>query len=195
MKKNKITAGFSDVVSLVKEKNFTPFARPLLVLIIVAAGGYFLHQSTASQIADMKRKADAQAAEVENREEYLKNKSKYVKLVEMLPPNDKKEVWHPQQLISIKQQLDLSDRAFVHKNETKKTEGVFTISTIPVEAEVSFEQLGKILETIENYPSFLRISDLKVSRKQGELEKLTVTFNTNTIYIQDKDFPNLKGGK
>ena len=86
MKKNKITAGFSDVVSLIKEKNFKPFARPMLVLLFAFAGVYFLHQSTSSQIADMKRKADAQSAEVENREEYLKNKSKYVKLVEMLPP-------------------------------------------------------------------------------------------------------------
>ena len=195
MKKNKITAGFSDVVSLIKEKNFKPFARPLLVLLLAIAGVYFLHQSTSSQIADMKKKADAQAAEVENREEYLKNKAKYVKLVEMLPPNDQKEVWHQSQLISIKQQLELQDRSFVHKNETKRTEGVFTISTIPVEAEVTFEQLGKILETIENYPTFLRISDLKINRKQGELEKLFVSFNTNTIFIQDKDFPNLKGGK
>ena len=192
MKKNKITAGFSDVVSLVKEKNFKPFTRPLLVLLLAIAGVYFLHQSTSSQIADMKKKADAQAAEVENREEYLKNKAKYVKLIEMLPPNDQKEVWHQSQLISIKQQLELQDRAFIHKNETKKTEGVFTI---PVEAEVTFEQLGKILETIENYPTFLRVSDLKINRKQGELEKLFVTFNTNTIFIQDKDFPDLKGGK
>lgn len=195
MKKNKITAGFSDVVSLIKEKNFKPFTRPMLVLVFAFAGVYFLHQSTSSQIADMKRKADAQAAEVENREEYLKNKSKYVKLVEMLPPNDQKDVWHQSQLISIKQQLGLQDRAFIHKGETKRTEGVFIISTIPIEAEVTFEQLGKILETIENYPTFLRISDLKISRKQGELEKLFVTFNTNTIFIQDKDFPNLKGGK
>ena len=195
MKKNKITAGFSDIVSLLKENNLKPFIRPLLVLVLAIAGVYALHNSTATQIADMKRKADAQAAEVENREEYLKNKTKYVKLIEMLPPNDQKEVWHQSQIISIKQQLNLPDRSLVHKGETKKTDGVFTISTIPIEAEISFDQLGKILETIENYPTFLRVSDLKIARKQGELEKLSVNFNTNTVFIQDPDFPNLKGGK
>ena len=195
MKKYGIKTGFSDVISLLKDRNFKPFVRPFIVLLISVAIVYVLHDNTANQIAEMKKKADAQAVEVENREDYLKNKSKYVKLIEKLPPNDQKEIWHQSQIFSIKKQLGLPDSALRNKNEIKTKDGVFTISTIPIEADLSFDQLGKLLETIENYPVFLRVSNLKVSRKQGELNKLSVSFNTNTLFIQDKDFPNLKGGK
>lgn len=194
MKLNTITTGFTDATTMLRENNIKPFLRPLVVLVLAILAAWWLHDKVSERIADMRRKFDAQAAEVENREEYLKNKSKYTKLIEELPPNTDKETWHTSQLISIIDKLQLKD-VVTYGNETKLTEGVFTMSTIPIKGEISFEQLGKLLEAIENYPSFLRISDLKVIRKEGELDKLSVTFNSNTIYIQDPDFPALKGGK
>lgn len=195
MKIRKIKAGLSDSVTMFKDKNFRPFARPFLVLLFAAIIIVSLHKGTSSQIAEMKKKAEAQAVELENREEYLRNRSKYVKLIEELPSNEQKDVWHRTQIVTIREQASLDERALVNGNETKVVDGVFTISTVPITAELTYEQLGKVVEIIENYPSFLRISDLKVARKPGELEKLSVTFNTNTIFVQDKDFPNLKGGK
>ena len=194
MKLNKITTGFTDAMTMLRENNIGPFLRPLVIIILAFAAAYVLHDKTSDKISDMRRRFDAQAAEVENREDYLKNKAKYTKLIEELPPNTEKELWHQTQLISIIDKLELNDNVN-YGNENKSTEGVFTISTIPIKGEVTFEQLGKLLEAIENYPSFLRISDLKVIRKQGELDKLSIAFNSNTVYIQDPDFPTLKGGK
>ena len=194
MKLNKITTGFTDATTMLRENNIGPFLRPLIIILLAFAAAYFLHEKTSDKISDMRRRFDAQAAEVENREDYLKNKAKYIKLIEELPPNTEKELWHQTQLISIIDKLQLKEQVN-YGNENKSTEGVFTMSTIPIKGEVTFEQLGKLLEAIENYPSFLRISDLKVIRKQGELDKLSVTFNSNTIFIQDPDFPALKGGK
>ena len=190
-----LKAGITDAATMVKDRNFKPFLRPLLVLSIIIVIAWFLHEGTSSQITDMRRKAEAQAAEVENREEYLKNKNKYSKLVEELPPNTQKSFWHPSQIISIRDQVGLTERDLANGNEKQTTEGVFTISTIPIKGELTFEQIGRVIEAIENNPSFMRVSDLKISRKQGELEKLTVTFNTNTLFIDDKDFPSFVGGK
>lgn len=195
MRISDIKAGLTDASTMIKDRNFKPFLRPLLVLSIVIVIAWFLHEGTSSQITDMRRKAEAQAAEDENREEYLKNKSKYSKLIEELPPNTEKAFWHPSQIISIREQVGLSEKDLLNGNEAQKTEGVFTISTIPIKGELTFDQIGRVIEAIENNPSFMRVSDLKISRKQGELEKLSVTFNTNTLFIQDKDFPSLVGGK
>lgn len=194
MKLNTITTGFTDAMTMLRENNAKPFLRPALVLLIALAAAWVLHDKISDRISEMRRKFEAQAAEVENREDYIKNKAKYVKLIEMLPPNTDKETWHTSQYITILDKLKLRG-SVVYGNETKNTEGVFTMSTIPIKGEITFEQLGKLLEAIENYKNFLHISDLRVTRKEGELDKLSVTFNSNTIYIDDPDFPTLKGGK
>jgi len=190
-----IKTGMVDAVTMIKDRNIKPFLRPLFVLAIIIVIAWFLHEGTSAQITDMRRKSEAQAAEAENREEFLRNKSKYVKLIEELPPNKEKAFWHPSQIISIREKVGLPADALVNENEVQSNDGVFTISTIPIKGELTFDQIGRVLEAIENNPSFMRISDLKISRKQGELEKLSVSFNTNTIFIQDKDFPDLIGGK
>lgn len=194
MKLSTITTGFTDATTMLRENNVKPFLRPFVVLVLALIGAWVLHDNISERISDMKRKFEAQAAEVENREEYLKNKAKYIKLIETLPPNADKETWHTSQYITILEKLKLKG-IVSYGNEVKVTDGVFTMSTIPIRGEVTFEQLGKFLEAIENYPTFLHISDLRVLRKEGELDKLAVTFNSNTIFISDPDFPTLKGGK
>ena len=195
MKINDFKTGMHDAATMIKDRNFKPFLRPMFVLIVVVIIAWFLHEGTSAQISDMKKKAEAQAAEVENREDYLKNKSEYSRLIEELPPNTQKALWHPSQIISIKEQLKLPANALLNGNETQTTEGVFTISSIPIKGELTFEQIGRLLEAIENNPVFMRVSNLKITRKPGELEKLSVSFNSNTVFVQDKDFPNLIGGK
>ena len=192
---NDLKIGMTDAYTMMKDGNYKPFLRPFIVLLVVVAIAWFLHQGTSAQIVDMRKKAEAQTAEAENREDYIRNKSKYSKLAEELPPNTQKSFWHPSQIISIKEQLKLPEGSLLNGNEVQTTDGPFTLSTIPVKGELTFEQIGHVLEAIENSPSFMRISNLRISRKQGELDKLIVTFNSNTIFIQDKDFPNIIGGK
>jgi len=194
MKLNKITTGFTDAMTMLKENNVKPFLRPFAVLVLTLIGAWVLHDNISAKISEMKRKYEAQAAEVENREDYLKNKAKYIKLIEILPPSTDKETWHTSQYITILEKLKLKGLV-TYSNEVKVKDGVFTMSTIPIRGEISFEQLGKLIEAIENYPRYLHISDLRVIRKEGELDKLSVTFNSNTIFIDDPDFPALKGGK
>ena len=195
MKISDLKLGMTDAVTMLKDRNFKPFLRPFAVLAVVMALAWFLHEGTSSQITDMKRKAEAQAAELENREEYLKNKGKYSRLIENLPPNTEKSFWHPSQIISMREQIGLTERDLTNGNESQNTDGVFTISTVPIKGELTFDQIGHLIEAIENNPSFMRISDLRISRKQGELEKLSVSFNSNTVFVQDKDFPTFVGGK
>ena len=195
MKIRDIKTGMTDAATMVKDKNFKPFVRPLFALAIVIVLAWFLHEGTSAQIRDMKKKAEAQAAELENREEYLRNKARYAKLIEELPSNKQKSFWHASQIISIKEQLKLPEGSLLNGNEKQTKDGVFTLSTIPIKGTLTFDQLGRVIEAIENYPSFMRISDLKVNRKAGELEKLDVAFNSNTVFIQDQDFPTLVGGK
>ena len=194
---NDFKNGIHDASAMIKDRNFKPFLRPLLVLIVVVIIAWFLHQGTSAQIVDMKRKAEAQAAELENREDFLKNKSKYIRLVEELPPNTQKSRWHASQIISIRDELKLSPAILSNGNETQTTEGAFTISSIPIKGELTFEQIGRVIEAIENNPVFMRVSNLRISRnsKSAESEQLSVSFNSNTVFIQDKDFPNLVGGK
>ncbi len=196
MKIQDIKTGMIDASTMIKDRNFKPFLRPLLVLLVVMAISWSLYKGTSDQIIGMKKKAEAQAAEVENREDYLKSKAKYLKLTEELPSNTQKSFWHQSQIISIMEKVGLPKDIWSKGNEAQSSEGVFTISTIPIKGELTFDQVGRVVEAIENNPTFLRVSDLRISRKQGDAtEKLNVSFNTNTVFIQDKDFPTFVGGK
>ncbi len=196
MKIEDIKTGMTDASTMIKDRNFKPFLRPFVVLLVVVIVAWSLYKGTSDQIIGMKKKAEAQAVEVENREDYLKSKAKYKKLTEELPPNTQKSFWHQTELISIMEKVGLPKDSWSKGNEIQNSDGVFTISTIPVKGDITFDQLGRLMETIENSPTFMRVSDLRISRKQGETtEKLNVTFNTNTVFIQDKDFPTFVGGK
>lgn len=195
MKIKDLKNGMIDAATMIKDRNFKPFVRPILVSLVFIILAWFLHQGTSAQIKDMRKKAEAQEVEMENREEYLRNKAKYARLIERLPSNTQKAFWHASQIISIREQLKLPEGSLLNGNEKQTKDGVFTLSTIPIRGTLTFDQLGRVIETIENYPSFMRVSDLKITRKQGELEKLEVSFDSNTLFIQDKDFPALTGGK
>ena len=196
MKIADIKTGMIDAATMVKDRNFKPFLRPFVVLLVVIAVAWSLYKGTSDQIIGMKKKAEAQAAEVENREDYLKSKAKYKKLIGELPTNTQKSFWHQSQIISLMEKVGLPKNAWSKGNENQTSEGVFTISTVPIKGDLTFDQVGRLMEAIENNPTFMRVSDLRMSRKQGETtEKLNVSFNTNTLFIQDKDFPTFVGGK
>lgn len=196
MKIADIKTGMIDAATMVKDRNFKPFLRPFVVLLVVIAVAWSLYKGTSDQIMGMKKKAEAQAAEVENREDYLKSKAKYKKLIGELPTNTQKSFWHQSQIISLMEKVGLPKNAWSKGNENQTSEGVFTISTVPIKGDLTFDQVGRLMEAIENNPTFMRVSDLRMSRKQGETtEKLNVSFNTNTLFIQDKDFPTFVGGK
>lgn len=176
-----IKDGLTDVKNMLMEGNYKPFINPLICVVVVGILVYFLNGSAVEKVNSEKKKIEALRAESDNIAEYKSSKELYEKLLPQLPPLEKKDEWLLVQVASIfpKSGAEVSKTG---RNELE-TEGDITLSSVNLEALMNYEQLGKLVETIENYPQFLRISELNITRPEGDLGKIRVTMRLSTIFV------------
>ncbi len=176
--------GFNDIKNMLLEHNYRPFIRPVAVLLIVGIGVSFFNNKAETKILDINRKIEAQKAEIDNEQEYKTSKATYEKLVKVLPPIDKKNEWLLAQIISIFKKAGIeTTRTGKHILEE---DGVFLLSSVNIEAELNYEQLGKLVEAIENNQFFMRVSNISASREQGNLGKVKANMQLHTVFIDEK---------
>lgn len=178
-----IQDGLIDIKNMLLEQNFRPFIRPVLVVLTVAIVVSILNNRSETKILEMKRKVEAQQAEVENEVEYRESKGIYEQLVKQLPPADKKNEWLLAEMVSIFSKTGVeSTRTGKHNLEESD---IFTLSSVNVEAELDYAQLGKMVEAIENNKYFMRISDLTITRADGSLGKVQINMKVHTVFVNE----------
>lgn len=178
-----IKDGLNDIKNMIFEQNYRPFIRPAVAVLVFGILVSILNNRATTNVLEVQRKVDAQRAEVENEVEYKNAKATYEKLLKELPPFEKKNEWLLSQMISIFSKLNIeATRTGKH---VLAEDGIFTLSSVNVEAEVSYDQLGKVVEAIESNPNFMRISDLTVSRADGSLGKIQVSMKIHTVFVEE----------
>lgn len=177
--------GFDNIQNMLYEKKYTSFVRPIVVLAIIFGVVYYLNGTAETKVMETQRKADAKKAEADNAKEYQSSKITYEKLVKQLPDYSKKDEWLLSQL------LLFYNKVGVEPTRTGKhildEEGGFTHSSVNVDLELTYEQLGKLVEAIENNPEFMRISNMSIKRAEGSLGKIKVILRVHTLFIKEKD--------
>jgi len=182
-----IKEGLIDIKNMLLEQNYRPFIRPVVVVLIVGIVVSILNNRAETKILEMRRKVDAQQAEVENEVEYRESKSAYERLVKEVPPVDKKNEWLLAEMVSIFSKLGVeATRTGKHVLEDSD---IFTLSSVNVEAELDYAQLGKMVEAIESNKYFMRISDLTVTRADGSLGKVQINMKVHTVFVNDPNQP------
>lgn len=180
-----IKEGLSDVQNMLFEKNWNPFIRPLVLLLIVFVGVWYINGVANSKVLEAQRKVDAKKAEAESAKEYEDSKALYDQLVKQLPDYSKKDEW----LLS--QMLSFFNKVGVEPSRTGKhmldEDGDFTHSSVTFDFELTYEQLGKLIEMVENNEQFMRLSNLTVSRAEGALGRLQAGFRVHTLFLKSKD--------
>lgn len=189
-----LKSGLMDIQVMIRDGNLKPFLRPLLLGVIVFVLVWFLNKGTLSRLAEMRRKTDAQKAEIENEADYTRYKASYKRMLSTLPPFAQKEEWLLTQLYAIADKLHIRE-SMVLRKPNKEEDGIFFLYAVPVDVEVTYEQLGHLVEMIENSSTFMRISDLNIQRAEGTLGKLRTSFIVNTIFVNDPDFTDNKGAQ
>lgn len=182
-----IQDGLIDIKNMLLEQNFRPFIRPVLVVLMVAIVVSILNNRSETKILEMKRKVEAQQAEVENEVEYRQSKETYERLIKNLPPTDKKNEWLLAEMVSIFSKIGVeSTRTGKHNLEESD---IFTLASVNVEAELDYSQLGKMVEAIENNKYFMRISELTVTRADGSLGKVQINMRVHTVFVNEEPQP------
>ena len=173
--------GFEAIANMLNEKNFKPFLRPLILVLVVFGIVYYLNGMTESRLQSASDRVDAKRAEAESATEYQKSKELYEKLIKQLPDYDKKDEWLATQLYSFFSKLGL-DSSKTRANSEE--DGDLVHSSIVFDIELTYEQLGKLVEMIENNPEFMRISSMVVKRAEGSLGRLHADMKINTLFLK-----------
>lgn len=180
-----IKDGLADVQNMMFEKNWKPFVRPLILLLIVFAGVWYINGAANSKVLEAQRKVDAKKVEAESAMEYEESKALYEDLIKQLPDYSKKDEW----LLS--RMLSFFGKIGVEPSRTGKhilnEDGDFTHSSVTFDLELTYEQLGKLIEMVENSEQFMRLSNLTVSRAEGSLGRLQAGFRVHTLFLKNKE--------
>lgn len=179
-----IKDGMMDVKNMLLESNYTPFIRPVVVLLVIGFLLNFVNGKAQDGVRKVRNTVEAQRAEVENEKEYKTSKETYQGFVKNLPPTEQKNEWLLRELISIFSANEIqTSRTGRHVLEES---GFFTLSSVSFEVELDYNQLGKLVASIENFEKYMRISELIVNRADGSLGTLRVSIRVHTIFVNDK---------
>lgn len=178
-----VKESINDIRVLIQERNFKPFWRPILLIVIICGLIVYLNNVSAKKVSNIKTKIEAQRAELDNEKEYKSTKTKYQKLLANLPPSNQKNEWILLQLGAIINQLGL-DKTLKYSKSGTGSYGVFEVSSAKINGLLTYSELGRLVETIENNPQFLRISNMNLSRSSS-LGKISVQIEVYTAFLPE----------
>ena len=191
---NKLKEDINNIKVLVLDRNWKLFLRPLLVILVVFIFVKYLNSNYQDKVAVMEKKIEAQQAEANNEKDYKFSKAKYQDLLAQLPPSAQKDEWILLQLTAITNRLQLKDFIKSEKGQNSSY-GIFEISTAVVVGELTYNQIGRLVESIENNPQFLRINRLSLTRKESDLGKISVRIEVYTAFLEEHKVVSKTAGR
>jgi hypothetical protein len=181
---NMLKENINNIHILIQDRNYKPFWRPILVIIVVFVLINLWNSSAQDQVAEVKRKIEAQQAEFENEKEYKAAKTKYQNLLAQLPPVAQKNEWILLQVESIVNLRGLRGSVNYVKGPSS-TFGILEISTAVITGKLNYKQIGLLVESIENNPQFLRISNISLERQDSALGQIKVKIDVYTAFLEE----------
>lgn len=182
---NKLKDIFVNIQVLIQERNYMPFLRPIIVIICVFLLANFFDNRAKEQVADVKKKIEAQQAEFESEKEYKAAKTKYQNLLAQLPPSKQKNEWILLQIEAIVNSRGLKNNVNYVKGGNMAY-GILEISTAVITGQLNYRQLGLLVESIENNPQFLRIHNMSLERQDNNLMgQIKVKIEVYTAFLEE----------
>ena len=181
---NKIKEDIYNIGVLIQDRNYKPFLRPALIILLVFFIVYLLNNNAKENVRIIQKKIEAQQAESDNEREYKAGKTRYQNLLAQLPPANQKSEWILLQLEAISKKLELKDSVKYSKGATS-TYGILEISMATMTGSLTYNQIGRLVESIENNPQFLRINKLSLERQDSALGKILVKIEVYTAFLEE----------
>lgn len=181
---SKIKEDIKNFQVLIEERNFKPFIRPaIIILVVFLVVNYFNNRATET-VAGIKKRIEAQQVEAENERDYKAAKTRYQNFLAKLPPASQKNEWILLQIEAIVNKLNLRDSVKYSKGSNLPY-GILEISTAVITGNLTYSQVGRLVESIENNPQFLRINKLNLDRKDASLGKISARIEVYTAFLEE----------
>ena len=141
---------------------------------------------------------DAVQTQQKSEKEYLANKEKLLKLEPRFPDMEAKNDWLLRQIVAVTRESGITPKLGSEQSENTTNAG-YTVVSIPMNAVISYNQLGQLLANIENKEEYLKVSEFSLKKDTENLGSNEVSMKINTIFPKEKIaktlFKDAKGGK
>lgn len=193
-----IKKGLNDIKTVAEEGNFKLFLKQAVVIIIVFMGFRYCNQSLQEKDSKIHGQIDAVQTQQKSEKEYLANKEKLLKLEPRFPDMEAKNDWLLRQIVAVTRDSGITPQLGSEQSENT-TNAAYTVVSIPMNATLSYNQLGQLLANIENREEYLKVSEFSLKKDAENLGSNEVSMKINTIFPKEKIaktlFKDAKGGK
>ncbi len=193
-----IKKGLNDIKTVAEEGNFKLFLKQAVVIIIVFMGFRYCNQALQEKDSKIRGQIDAVQTQQRSEKEYLANKEKLLKLEPRFPDMEAKNDWLLRQVVAVTRDSGITPKLGSEQGENTSNSG-YTVVSVPVSANISYNQLGQLLANIENREEYLKVSDFSLKKNTENLGENEVSLTINTIFPKEKIakslFKDAKGGK
>jgi hypothetical protein len=182
-----IKQGFQDMKVVMQEGNLKLFAKQIVVIVLMFFALRYANGKFQQAISLDKKQIAAIDVQKKSERDYLASKKKLISLEPRFPDVDQKNEWLLSHIIGIYKEAGLTPQMEGAQQEDEGNSSYLAASQ-KVLSTMSYIQLGKFLELIENARDYLRISDVEVIKNGdpnaiGE-NKITLIFHT--IFPKEK---------
>lgn len=171
---------------VVSEKGLLFILRPVLIGGAIFMLLYVQIYEKGNKAIFLKQDAiEAKRIQAENMESYLKDKARLSFFLRHMPKLDDKSSWLLDTITTILEQNKVQATNISEQKEQKKDN--FILVTIKISASMSYEELGKVIESVENNQQFLKVIDLDVVKStKGILGYNDVNMSIGTIFYSPR---------
>jgi len=179
--------GFEDIQVVLQEGTVKLFAKQIVVIVLMFfvlryANGKFEEKNAAAR-----KQISAIDIQKKSEQDYMDSKNKLISLEPQFPDIEQKNEWLLSHILGFYKEANVTPQMEGGQAESDANPS-YLLTTQKVGATMSYIQLGKFLEMIENAKDYVRISSVDIVKNTspesvGE-NKVSMIFNT--IFPKEK---------
>ena len=181
----KMKKGLLDIKTALQEGNVKLFVKQLAV---VGVCFWLLHWTAGKfdqQISRNQEQISSIDAQQRNEQEYVSNKNMLLTLEPLFPDIEAKNNWLTSKLLNLYKEVNLPPQLEGSPSENNSN-SIFLLMSQGVSTKADLMKVGKFLERIENEPSYLRVSEVTITKDTSDLGNNKVTMRFNTVFPKQK---------
>ncbi len=182
--------GIGDDISCLRmvlsERGLLFVLRPILIGGVVFTLLYTQIYEQGNKAILLKKDAiEAKRIQSENMENYLRDKARFDFFLKHMPKMEDKSSWLLDIVSTMLEENKVKTTKISEQKEEKKNN--FIMATISISATMSYQELGEVLQSIENNDIFLKVVSLDVVKSvKGILGYNEVNMSISTIFYSPK---------
>lgn len=165
------------------EKGFEPFKKPLIISVLILLVLYYIYNSFSSNLKFATMEYEKLKTIASYYSQYKEYKTKFEYYTTKLPPVNKKADFLDNVLNEVSKKYKIVFNVIGTQKEVK-VENYYIVSKY-VEFTTNYFNLGKFIAELENNPYFIQLTEVKISKKENDLEgNVNVGMSVTTVFAE-----------